>query len=486
MPRKNRISMMLAALLAGACHGSTQQQPLRVVMVGESGETPAMADNALRAATTEGLVSLDEEGKVVPGLAERWIVADEGRGYIFRLRDSAWKDGTKLSGETARQALRRAIAAQKDTALGQDLAIVEDIRAMAGRVIEIRLAQPMPDFLQLLAQPELGLEHRGEGAGPMRLKHMDGLDWLTPISPDARGLPMPEGWAATVRPLAVRRMSAAKAVAELAAGQADVVLGGRLTDLAPVQRGLLNQRAVRFDLAPGLFGLVVERDTGFLAVSTNRAALAMALDRAALVAAMGVPGWTGMTRLISPGIGEVQIAERWADMDMEQRRAVARERVAVWIKARNAAAETQGDGLDLTLAMPAGAGGDIMFGRLAGDLAAIGLRLRRVPWRESADLRLLDEVARYPAPVWFFHQLHCGLRKTCSPNVDQLVAQAGNVDSYLTPALYAEAERETLDANLFIPLGLPVRWTLAGNGLRGLVPNPRAVHPFYPLSSPAH
>jgi len=489
MLRKNRISILLAALLAGACHGSAQQQPLRVAVLGESGDGPALLDNALRAATTEGLVSLDEEGKVVPGLAERWIVADEGRGYIFRLRDSAWKDGTKLTGETAKQALRRAIAAQKGAALGRDLAIIEDIRAMAGRVIEIRLAQPMPNFLQLLAQPELGLEHRGEGAGPMRVKRVDGLDWLTPVSPDARGLPMPEGWAAMVRPLAVRRMAAERAVAELAAGQVDVVLGGRLTDLVPVQRGLLNQRSVRFDMAPGLLGLTVEKDNGFLAVPTNRSALAMAIDRAALVGAMGVPGWSATTRLISPGIGEVQMGERWADMDMEQRRAVARERVAVWIKARKAAAGAQDkgpDGLELTLAMPAGAGSNILFARLAEDMGAIGLRLRRVGLRDSADLRLLDEVARYPAPVWFFNQLHCAVRSICVPGVDQLVAQTLNVEAPLIPALYAEAERETLDANLFIPLALPVRWTLAGNGLRGLAANPQGVHPFYPLATAAH
>lgn len=494
MLRKNRISLLLAALLTGACHGSTQQQPLRVVVMSEQGDGPAALDTLLRAATAEGLVSLDDEGKVVPGLAERWIVADEGRGYIFRLRDSAWKDGTRLSGETAKLALRRAIAAQKGSALGQDLAIIEDIRAMAGRVIEIRLNQPMPNFLQLLAQPELGLLHREEGAGPMRLKREKGLDWLTPVSPDVLGLPMPEGWASSVRPLAVRMMGAQQGVEQLATGQVDVLLGGRLTDLPPVQRGLLSEGRARVDLAPGLFGLMVERPNDFLSVPTNRSALAMAIDRAALAGAMGVPGWSVTTRLISPGIGEVQIGERWADMDMDQRRAVAGERVAVWLKARRAmqrppneerdeSRNKAGDGLDLTLAMPAGAGSDILFTRLAQDLSKIGLRLHRVGPRQSADMRLIDEVARYPSPMWFFNQLHCGLGHACVPGVDELVAQARSVEAALVPALYAEAEREALDANWFIPLGQPVRWTMAGKALPGLTPNTYGVHPFYPLST---
>lgn len=498
MPRKTCIPLLLAAFGLGACQGPAQQQPLRVVVLRESGDSPHGLDSLLRAATVEGLVSLDEEGKVVPGLAERWIVADEGRGYIFRLRDSAWNDGTRLSGETARAALRRAIAAQKGTPLAQDLAIIEDIRAMAGRVIEIRLTNPMPNFLQLLAQPELGLEHRGQGAGPMRRKHVDGLDWLTPISPDARGLPMPEGWASNVRPLAVRSMNAEKAIAAMMAGQADVVLGGRITDLAPVQRGLLSQRRVQMDMAQGLFGLLVDRDSGFLAVPANRSALAMVIDRAGLAAALGVPGWSTTTRLVPAGIGDVQLPERWADMDMEQRRNVARDKVAVWIKARNASvakpargqgsapasapAPGGGDGLELTLAMPAGVGSNILFSHLAADFAAIGVRLRRVGTGESADLHLMDEVARYPTPRWFFNQLHCGVRKVCLPDVDQLVAQAGNVEPGLAPALYAEAEREVLENNIYIPIGVPMRWTLAGNGLRGLAPNSGGIHPLYPLS----
>lgn len=491
MPRKNRISLLLAALLVGACHGSAEQQPLRVAMLNDAG--PDALQNALRAATAEGLVRLDEEGKVIPGLAERWIVADEGQSYIFRLRDSTWPDGSRLSGETARQALRRAMAAQKGTALGQDLAIIEDIRAMAGRVVEIRLAQPMPNFLPLLAQPELGLEHRGQGAGPMRRKHESTLDWLTAIPPDARGEPMPEGWAASVRPLAIRAMPGAQAVAQLAAGKLDVVLGGRVTDLPPIQRGLLGQRAARFDMAPGLFGLLVEKEGPFLSVPSNRAALAMVIDRAGMVNALGVPGWTATTRLISPGIGEVQIGERWADMDMDQRRAAAAQRVAVWLKARKAAAKpgdaaqaaAGGDGLELRLAMPGGAGSQILFDRLAQDLGAIGLRLRRVGLNEAADLRLIDEVARYPDPVWFFNQLHCGVRPVCDADVDHLIAQSGHVEAPLVPALYAEAEREVLDANLFIPLAQPVRWTMAGAALRGLTPNPRGIHPLFPLSGAA-
>jgi hypothetical protein len=51
--------------------------------------------------------------------------------------------------------------------------------------------------------------------------------------------------------------------------------------------------------------------------------------------------------------------------------------------------------------------------------------------------------------------LHCGVHKICTPDADQLVAQTMNVEAPLVPALYAEAEREMIDNNVFLPLGAP-------------------------------
>ena len=42
----------------------------------------------VRAATHAGLVALNEAGEVVPALADRWIVTDDGRSFIFRLREA--------------------------------------------------------------------------------------------------------------------------------------------------------------------------------------------------------------------------------------------------------------------------------------------------------------------------------------------------------------------------------------------------------------
>ena len=69
--------------------------------------------------------------------ADRWIVTDDGLSFIFRLRDGTWLDSAPLSGENARDALRAALAGLRGTALALDLDAVEDVRAMAGRVVEV-------------------------------------------------------------------------------------------------------------------------------------------------------------------------------------------------------------------------------------------------------------------------------------------------------------------------------------------------------------
>ena len=167
-------ALCLPAALA-SCFGAADR-PVEVLAIGEpsslftGGAALPLAAQLLRAATTEGLVAFDEQGRVVPALADRWIVTDDGLSYIFRLRDGTWPDGSQINAESARAALMQAIRAQSGQSLAADLSAIEEVRAMAGRVIEIRLKQQMPDMLQLLAQPELGIVYAGRGAGPMKAR----------------------------------------------------------------------------------------------------------------------------------------------------------------------------------------------------------------------------------------------------------------------------------------------------------------------------
>lgn len=479
------------ALMLAACTRDNDR-PVGVVVIGETSSTfiggarPPLAAQILRAATAEGLVGFDEQGRVVPALADRWIVTDDGLSYIFRLRDGTWPDGSTITAETARNALLQAIAAQRGQALGSDLGAIGEVKAMAGRVIEIRLARQMPDMLHLLAQPELGLFFGGRGAGPMKAKRDSDPDLklsgvlLRPIAPEDRGLPAQEGWKDRVLRLRLAATPAARAIELFNQGDVSLVLGGGLADFPRLDAASVSRGAIRFDPVAGLFGLAVVHGDGFLSEPGNREAIAMALDREALVAAFAIGGWTSTTRVINPGLegDNGSIAERWTARSIEERKVLASSRVAKWKSAGHAPSA-------LRLALPAGPGADILFARVQGDLKAIGLEVRRVPLSADADLRLVDSVARYARPTWFFNQLTCAnARALCSASADRFLADAlAESDPVKRADLFAQAEAQLTLANTYIPIAAPIRWSLVSGATVGFAPNRWAVHPLMPLAT---
>ncbi|WP_068092969.1 ABC transporter substrate-binding protein [Novosphingobium rosa] len=479
-------ALALLALAAGGmsgCHRKSESAT-RIAVIGEPGapwlpaQRNSLAGHLLSASLGEGLVSFDAEGKVVPGLAERWIVADDGQSYIFRLRGAAWADG-QMSAESVRQGLRNAIAALKGTPEAPDFAAVEDIRAMTGRVIEIRLSRPMPQFLPLLALPEMALPPRQRLAGPMVLKQ-DGISAvLSPVPPEKRALPPLEDWARVAHPLRMSVMPAAQAIAAFNAGRLEMVLGGSFADLPSGGRTLLGKTTLRLDPVVGLFGLAVENEEGLLSSAALREALSMAIDRPAMTAQIGVPNWQNTTRLIAPGSAADTglVIERWADMDLPARRTLAAQRVAQWVKVSGGPAR-------LRVALPVGPGADALAARLRADFATIGVEVQRVDHKAPADLRLIDEVNGEPTPGWFLQRFGCALRpQACSPAADALTAQALDApDANAARGLFAQAEGAMLGENLFLPLGAPVRWSLVAGDSLGFALNRWGLHSLPPMA----
>jgi hypothetical protein len=474
-----RFAGILPLALLSACHPHGEDS-VRVTVIGEPAAVFRTASvlplpaRLLRAATSQGLVAFDADGHIVPALADRWIVTDDGQSYIFRLRNGAWAEAAN-PGQAIRAALRQAIAAQHGTPLGLELAAIEDIRAMAGRVIEIRLSRPTPDLLQLLAQPELDLRN-GKETLPMSLRREGMQALLTPLPPERRGLPAVEGWNRLARPVRLAANPAAVAIADFTAGRIDVVLGGTFADYPRLNRFALGRSRPRLDTVTGLFGLQVVRDDGPLADPALRQALAMAIDRDALATALAAPGWTTTTRIVPPGAegDSGLVGERWQDLAIAQRQAAARTLVA----------RVPPDARALTVALPVGPGADILFARLATDFATLGLRLDRVGPDAPADLRLLDRIARSARPTWFLAQLSCAaLRGPCSQAADTLAATAAAADPVAAVGLAARAEMALAAANTFIPLGVPLRWSLAAADLPGFAPNRWGVHPLMALAT---
>ncbi len=481
----------LAALSLGlsACDGSSDGA-LNVAFIDSEanlfaeGVRLSPGGQHVRAAMRSGLVALNRDGDVVPALADRWNVTDEGRIFVFRLREGTWPDGSELTAESVREALEQAMRDLRGTSLGIDLSPIDDVRAMAGRVVEIRLASPMPDLLQLLAQPELALDH-GEGeSGPMLLETGEDGAILSFKPPLERGMPEDEDWREHVRDIALQALPAAEAVGKFEDGELDVVLGGRLASLPLADTGPLSRGTVRVDPAIGLFGLQVRRARGILADPVTREAVSMAIDRSELAAAFNIGGWVPTTRIVTPGMAGDPglIGERWRDASIEDRRAVAAGRIAAWRTAEGG--ENPADGLTLSIDISDAPGHNQLMNALSSQLATVGIAVVRAQDDASADLVLVDRVARYAAPIWFLNQFSCLLeRGLCSEEADIIAAQVPDESDPLVRArLLAEAEAQLTAANVYIPIGSPIRWSLVRGNVDGFAGNLWGFHPLPELA----
>lgn len=474
------------ALALAAC-GQGRDGTVEVAVIGEPAELFATGNRLappgelVRGATSQGLVRLDEAGQLVPGIAERWIVTEDGESYIFRIRALDLPGGDRLDARAVQQALTRAMASLENTTLGLDLAQVRDVRAMTARVIEIRLKSPMPGFLQLLAQPELGIAIDGKSAGPMAMTRAGPAEArLTALPPEARGLPAQPRWAEDVRAISLTAADAAAVTRDFSDGRYAVVLGGTLATLPLVDVGPLSRGTIRLTSALGLFGLDVRNASGFLADPANREALAMALDRPALLQPFNIAGSTPTTRIVAPGLPDDPelVGERWQGMDLRARRSLAAARVARWRAANGGATPV------LSVALPPGPGSDMLFAGLASQYREIGIVLARADTPRGADLSLRDRVARYAGARWFLNQFHCGLSAAiCSEDVDFLVNQAvAERDPVKQAGYLADAENALAATNAFIPIGAPIRWSLVRSGVQGFAENAWATHPLFPLT----
>jgi oligopeptide transport system substrate-binding protein len=427
------------------------------------------AQRVLLGATAQGLVRFDAAGQIEPGLAERWIVIDDGRSYIFRLREAEWPDGRSVTASEVVETLRRAIAPRSNNILSPFLAVIDEVVEMTPQVIEVRLKRPRPDLLKLFAQPELAI-FRGaqlEGSGPFRASSKSHALLLRPASDPTIIEDVP-----TPRPedmVQFRGERAALAIARFRNGQSDLVLGGSFVDWPILGVAGVNADNIRIDPALGLFGLAVISREGFFADPKNRAALAMAIDREALLHAVQ-SDWAPVETILPAQLDSATPPSQpqWSDLTATERRDTARQVVAAWRR-------THPGGVTVRIALPAGPGATLVWGHLAEAMLAIGLSPQRVSMREQADLRLIDAVAPYDSGRWFLG-MAC---PACSPDAATLIAAARDApDLYQRAHRIAEAEAALSADGTYIPIAQPLRWSVVAMRLSAWTGNARAWHPL--------
>lgn len=479
----NSMAAALAVGLLGSCGFAGNEDQVRVTVVEDGparinpvGTRLNFASSTMRAAMAKGLVGLDEQGRVVPALAARWIVTDDGLSYIFRLFDTKWDDGREVTAERVVRLLRERFSELRDSRLRYDVTAVDEVVSMTGRVIEIKLNAPHPNFLQLLAQPEMGLFRAGHGAGPMRLLSEDNGIKLgqfdEPSQDEAEATEADDRW------VSLRSEPAASAIARYRAGGAQIVLNGKYHHLPLVDAAGISSGDLRLDPVAGLFGLRFIRADGFWAVPANREILAMAINRPALLTSFpGVSAWQSRLKIIPEALDVegINTYPDWASMTMPNRIGFARNHVSGW-KA------SEGPIAPLTIALPEAAGARILFKRIQADLRKVGLDAKKVNSNQDADVQLIDEIAPYDSAQWFLKQFTCATTAVCLNDADAKIAEADAATNLQIKArLYAEVENILVDHYNFIPIAVPIRWSIARQGQRGFAVNPRGWHPLNPM-----
>jgi len=253
------------------------------------------------------LVEAWPERTIVPSLADRWEISDDGLRYVFHLREGlVWSDGEPLTAHDVEFGIKRVLdpdAPGSSVAIyfvlenGQDYYLRRNtdagaigVRALGDRTVEFRLAAPAPYFMSVMNRPDGGpqprhaIERQGDSwtepgrqvvSGPFEQSHRS--DDRLVLRRQARYVGKRPG---NVGEIAVLRSDTDEALELYERDEVDVIAARytpRLADLMPPS-------TPEVELGPAGW-------TGYLsfdhshAVTSNvdlRRALAHAIDRAAL------------------------------------------------------------------------------------------------------------------------------------------------------------------------------------------------------------
>lgn len=188
-------SLALAACSAGAGTGSGEtgsggeggDRSLSVGLVAEPANLDftktdgAAIPQVLLYNVYEGLVQVDQSGKIVPGLAKSWTVSDDRKTYTFDLTDGAtFTNGDAFTAEDAKFSIE-AVKSDWTISLKSAMDVVDTVKALSPTKLQVTLKRPSNDWLYRMTtrigamfDPD-GVDHLATkpiGTGPYRL-----ADW---------------------------------------------------------------------------------------------------------------------------------------------------------------------------------------------------------------------------------------------------------------------------------------------------------------------
>nr|WP_102960017.1 ABC transporter substrate-binding protein [Mangrovicella endophytica] len=155
------LSLALAGHFAAALPAIAAPKDTVVIGMGiePTGLDPTVAAPAAIGQVTwqnvfQGLTRIDQDGKVQPQLAAGWTIADEGRTYLFKLREGVrFSNGVPFDATVAKFALDRARGDDSTNPQKQFFSVISDIEVRDPRTLVLHLSSPAGNLLYWLGWP---------------------------------------------------------------------------------------------------------------------------------------------------------------------------------------------------------------------------------------------------------------------------------------------------------------------------------------------
>ncbi|NGP17343.1 ABC transporter substrate-binding protein [Devosia aurantiaca] len=154
MSLKTSLTLALAGLMMTSAAALAQPTEIKI---GVAFEPPALDPTAGAAEAIdvvvyqnvfEGLVRIDKDGAVQPGLAESWTVSDDGLNYSFKLHDGVtFHDGSAFDAEDVKFTFDRILAEDSVNAQKALYAPIASVEVVDPLTVDITLSRPDGLFL---------------------------------------------------------------------------------------------------------------------------------------------------------------------------------------------------------------------------------------------------------------------------------------------------------------------------------------------------
>lgn len=108
----------------------------------------AAIPQALLGNVYEGLVALDDDGEIVPALAESWEVSDDNQTYTFKLHeDVKFSDGAEFTADDVKYSIERVKSDDWTISLKSGMDVVKDVEVVSPTEVAVHLEQPSNGWL---------------------------------------------------------------------------------------------------------------------------------------------------------------------------------------------------------------------------------------------------------------------------------------------------------------------------------------------------